>query len=85
MRVRTKWNKQHQIAFLTGLKINGIDDVGVMFKITSIISGELRKARTLHGCRIGPASKALATFGPSTLVIVRERGRMKPEGSQVRT
>jgi tRNA(Ile)-lysidine synthase len=51
----------------------------------SIILGELRKARTLHGCRIGPASKALATFGPSTLVIVRERGRMKPEGSQVRT
>lgn len=40
--VRTKWNKQHQIAFLTGLKINGIDDVGVMFKITTIISGELK-------------------------------------------
>jgi GTP diphosphokinase / guanosine-3',5'-bis(diphosphate) 3'-diphosphatase len=40
--LRTKWNKQHQIAFLTGLKINGIDDVGVMFKITTIISGELK-------------------------------------------
>ncbi|HZG00497.1 MAG TPA: RelA/SpoT family protein, partial [Chitinophagales bacterium] len=40
--VRTKWNKQHQIAFLTGLKISGIDDVGVMFKITTIISGELK-------------------------------------------
>lgn len=40
--VRTKWNKQHQIAFLTGLRIHGIDDVGVMFKITSIISGELK-------------------------------------------
>lgn len=40
--LRTKWNRQHQIAFLTGLKINGIDDVGVMFKITTIISGELK-------------------------------------------
>jgi GTP pyrophosphokinase len=40
--LRTKWNRQHQIAFLTGLKISGIDDVGVMYKITSIISGELK-------------------------------------------
>jgi GTP pyrophosphokinase len=40
--LRTKWNRQHQIAFLTGLKINGIDDVGVMFKITTVISGELK-------------------------------------------
>lgn len=40
--LRTKWNRQHQIAFLTGLKITGIDDVGVMYKITSIISGELK-------------------------------------------
>jgi GTP pyrophosphokinase len=40
--LRTKWNRQHQIAFLTGLKINGIDDVGVMYKITTIISGELK-------------------------------------------
>ena len=37
--VRTKWTKQHQITFLTGLKITGIDDVGVMFKITNVISG----------------------------------------------
>jgi hypothetical protein len=34
--------RPHQIAFLTGLKINGIDDVGVMYKITTIISGELK-------------------------------------------
>ncbi len=40
--VRTKWTKQHQIAFLTGLKITGIDDVGVMYKITSVISGDLK-------------------------------------------
>ncbi len=40
--LRTKWNRQHQIAFLTGLKITGIDDVGVMFKMTTIISGELK-------------------------------------------
>lgn len=40
--VRTKWTKQHQIAFLTGLKITGIDDVGVMQKISHVISGDLK-------------------------------------------
>ncbi len=40
--VRTKWTRQHQIAFLTGLKLTGIDDVGVMQKITSVISGDLK-------------------------------------------
>jgi GTP pyrophosphokinase len=40
--VRTKWTKQHQIAFLTGLKLTGIDDVGVMQKISNVISGELK-------------------------------------------
>ena len=40
--MRTKWTKQHQITFLTGLKITGIDDVGVMYKITNVISGEAK-------------------------------------------
>ena len=40
--VRTKWTRQHQIAFLTGLKLTGIDDVGVMQKITNVISGDLK-------------------------------------------
>ena len=40
--VRTKWTRQHQIAFLTAIKISGIDDVGIMLKITSVISGELK-------------------------------------------
>ncbi len=40
--IKTRWNKQHEIAFLTELKVNGIDDVGVMQKITNIISGEMR-------------------------------------------
>ncbi|MBA2421956.1 MAG: bifunctional (p)ppGpp synthetase/guanosine-3',5'-bis(diphosphate) 3'-pyrophosphohydrolase [Chitinophagales bacterium] len=40
--VRTKWTKQHQIAFLTGLKLTGIDDVGAMYKITNVISGDLK-------------------------------------------
>ncbi|MCS6818888.1 MAG: bifunctional (p)ppGpp synthetase/guanosine-3',5'-bis(diphosphate) 3'-pyrophosphohydrolase [Chitinophagales bacterium] len=39
--VKTRWTKQHQIAFLTGLKINGIDDVGLVNKITNIITGQL--------------------------------------------
>ena len=32
-------------------------------------------ARTLAGCRVGMAPKALASFGPQTLVIARERPR----------
>ncbi len=39
--VKTRWTKQHQIAFLTGIKINGIDDVGLVNKITNIITGQL--------------------------------------------
>jgi len=37
--VKTKWAKNKEISFLTGLKLVGIDDVGVINKITNIISG----------------------------------------------
>jgi GTP diphosphokinase / guanosine-3',5'-bis(diphosphate) 3'-diphosphatase len=40
--VKTKWAKNKEISFLTGLKIVGLDDVGVINKITNIISGELK-------------------------------------------
>jgi GTP pyrophosphokinase len=40
--VKTKWAKNKEISFLTGLKITGIDDVGVIHKITNLISGELK-------------------------------------------
>ena len=40
--VKTKWAKNKEISFLTGLKIVGLDEVGVVNKITSLISGELR-------------------------------------------
>lgn len=40
--VRTKWDSHHQIGFLTGLVIKGIDDVGVMQKISNVISGDLK-------------------------------------------
>lgn len=40
--IKTKWNKDHQIAFLTEIKVSGIDDVGVMNKITNIISADLK-------------------------------------------
>jgi GTP pyrophosphokinase len=40
--VKTKWAKNKEISFLTGLKIVGLDDVGVIDKITNIISGDLR-------------------------------------------
>ncbi|MFT3979666.1 MAG: bifunctional (p)ppGpp synthetase/guanosine-3',5'-bis(diphosphate) 3'-pyrophosphohydrolase [Ferruginibacter sp.] len=38
--VKTKWAKNKEISFLTGLKIIGLDDVGVIHKITNLISGE---------------------------------------------
>ena len=40
--VKTKWAKNKEISFLTGIRIVGIDDVGVINKITNLISGELR-------------------------------------------
>ncbi len=40
--VKTKWAKNKEISFLTGLKIIGLDDVGIINKITNIISGELK-------------------------------------------
>jgi len=40
--VKTKWAKNKEISFLTGIKIIGLDDVGVINKITNLISGELK-------------------------------------------
>jgi GTP pyrophosphokinase len=40
--VKTKWARNKDIAFLTGIRIIGLDDVGVINKITNVISGELR-------------------------------------------
>ncbi|MBX3240537.1 MAG: bifunctional (p)ppGpp synthetase/guanosine-3',5'-bis(diphosphate) 3'-pyrophosphohydrolase [Chitinophagaceae bacterium] len=40
--VKTKWAKNKEISFLTGVKIVGLDDVGVIHKITNLVSGELK-------------------------------------------
>lgn len=40
--VKTKWAKNKEISFLTGLKLIGVDDVGIVNKITTIISGDMR-------------------------------------------
>lgn len=40
--VKTKWAKNKEISFLTGIRIVGLDDVGVINKITNLLSGELR-------------------------------------------
>jgi GTP diphosphokinase / guanosine-3',5'-bis(diphosphate) 3'-diphosphatase len=39
--VKARWTSQELIAFLAGIKISGIDDVGIVNKITQIISSEL--------------------------------------------
>jgi GTP pyrophosphokinase len=40
--VKTKWAKNKEISFLTGLRILGMDDVGIVNKITNVISGDMR-------------------------------------------
>ncbi|MBW7838678.1 MAG: bifunctional (p)ppGpp synthetase/guanosine-3',5'-bis(diphosphate) 3'-pyrophosphohydrolase [Chitinophagaceae bacterium] len=40
--VKTKWMKNKEISFLTGIKIVGLDDVGVINEITNLISGTLK-------------------------------------------
>ncbi|MCH5716969.1 ACT domain-containing protein [Niabella hibiscisoli] len=40
--VKTKWAKNKEISFLTGVRIIGIDDVGMVSKITNLISGDLK-------------------------------------------
>ena len=40
--VKTKWAKNKEISFLAGVRIIGLDDVGVIQKITNVISGELK-------------------------------------------
>jgi len=40
--VKTKWAKNKEISFLTGLRIIGVDDVGIVNKITNVISGDMR-------------------------------------------
>ncbi len=41
----------------------------------AIVAGNPGKGRTLQACRIGPAPKRQARFGPATLVVTREPGR----------
>jgi len=40
--IKTKWAKNKEISFLTGVRIIGHDDVGVIQKITNVISGDLK-------------------------------------------
>jgi GTP pyrophosphokinase len=40
--VKAKWTGQKEIAFLAGIKINGVDEVGVVNAITKVISSELK-------------------------------------------
>ncbi len=40
--VKTKWAKNKEISFLSGIRIVGLDDVGVIQKITNVISGDLK-------------------------------------------
>tara|TARA_B100001093_G_scaffold505292_1_gene562417 strand:+ start:245 stop:2485 length:2241 start_codon:yes stop_codon:yes gene_type:complete len=39
--VKTKWNNQRDVAFLSGLKLNGIDTMGVISQVSEIITNNL--------------------------------------------
>jgi GTP pyrophosphokinase len=40
--IKAKWTSQHEVAFLTGLKIIGTDRVGLINDVSKIISEELK-------------------------------------------
>src|SRR5215204_3899630 len=40
--VKAKWTSQHEVAFLTGLKIKGTDRVGLINDVSKVISEELK-------------------------------------------
>ncbi|GIV36822.1 MAG: RelA/SpoT family protein [Cyclobacteriaceae bacterium] len=40
--VKAKWTSQHEVAFLTGLKVHGTDRVGLINDVSKIISEELK-------------------------------------------
>ncbi|ADY52573.1 (p)ppGpp synthetase I, SpoT/RelA [Pseudopedobacter saltans DSM 12145] len=40
--VKAKWNSQKQVAFLTGLRITGIDEVGLINNLTQVISNDFK-------------------------------------------
>ena len=40
--IKTKWAKNKEITFLAGIRMVGLDDVGIIQKITNIVSGDLK-------------------------------------------
>ena len=40
--VKAKWTSQKEIAFLAGVRLTGIDEVGVVNNITRVISSQLK-------------------------------------------
>ncbi len=66
--VKTKWAKNKEISFLTGVRLTGLDDVGVIQKITNIISGDLK----LNMRSISLESKD-GVFNGTIMVYVRDR------------
>jgi len=39
--IKARWSEDHKIAFIAGIRITGIDDMGIVNNITQIISNEL--------------------------------------------
>ncbi len=40
--VKAKWTQQHEISFLAGIKIIGLDDIGIISNLSSVISTDMK-------------------------------------------
>jgi len=40
--VKARWTNQLELAFLTGIRITGIDDVGLINQLTTVISNDFK-------------------------------------------
>jgi len=40
--IKTKWSRKKKIAFLSGISVTGLDNIGVIQKITNVISSDLK-------------------------------------------
>ena len=68
--VKTKWAKNKEISFLSGVRIIGLDDVGIIQKITNVISGDLK----MNMRSLSIDSKD-GVFEGNIMVYVHDRGR----------
>jgi len=70
--VKAKWITKHSIAFLSGLYVKGIDDVGMVNKITNLISEEQNlNMRSIH------IESNAGTFEGTVMLYIKDTKHLK--------